>query len=330
MTTLQPIAASARNEQAEMVRELLNPHWPEARWDVSGAFAGDIVLARIHRFFREQFGFSLFSHVHGAPPCLWAGGRVKSQFLSRPQIERIIQVYAATGISISATFTNVRISQEMLGNGLGNFILDCLSRHNQAGANGVILSEEILASHVRKEHPGLRLIASVVKIAKEQGKGNADYYRRLAETYDKVMVHPDDNFNLGLLGQLEDKDKYEILVNEQCIRACQMRVRHYEGISDQYIDPFDLAPSDEGQAMINRNRCMDFHRLLTPDSPARTLVLSTNEVKRIYDLGFRNFKIQGRGLNNDMLMGYQLLRWVLSQNPARDHLTARLLQTILA
>jgi hypothetical protein len=82
MTTLQPIAASARNEQAEMVRELLNPHWPEARWDVSGAFAGDIVLARIHRFFREQFGFSLFSHVHGAPPCLWAGGRVKSQFLT--------------------------------------------------------------------------------------------------------------------------------------------------------------------------------------------------------------------------------------------------------
>jgi hypothetical protein len=325
---MSPACPSTPNGH-DAARKLLNPHWPEARWDVSGAFAGDLVLARLHRFAREQLGLILFSQVHGAPPCLWAGGRVKQQFLGRQAIERIIRGYEAVGVSVCATFTNVEIPPDRLGNGLGNFILACLSQYNPAGNNGVILCEETLADHVRREHPGLRRIASVVKIAKEQGKGNADYYRRLADRYDKVMVHPDDNVNLDLLAQLEQKDKYEILVNEQCILGCQMRTRHYEGISAQYVDPFDLTPSEEGQAMLARNRCLDLRRLLPPDSPARTLVLSTHELRQLYELGFRNFKIQGRGLNNDQLLGYQVLWWTLNQDPDVDHLTARLMQTML-
>ena len=58
-------------------------------------------------------------------------------------------------------------------------------------------------------------------------KGKIDVYKKLAEEYDEVMVHPDDVLNYDLLEKIEDKERHILLVNEYCIRNCPLRAFHY-------------------------------------------------------------------------------------------------------
>jgi hypothetical protein len=304
---------------------LINPNWPDARWDVSGAFIYDRELTSFHDFFLRGHGFKLFSLVHGAPLCLWNSGRVKWQFHRKPhEIERTVLDYARRQIALDATFSNSLLEPKHLDDIRGNLILEMLDQANPTGGNGVIISSELLAEHVRRRHPGLKLVASVVKVTEEDGRGKLDYYRSMAARYDKVMIHPDDNFNLDLLTQLEDKDKYEILVNEPCLRHCQRRKAHYRLLSRFSLNLLDTEVESELTGVMEQNGCSDPVRLLLSQD-RRTLTLSTNEIKRLYDIGFRNFKIQGRGLANPTAVILEMVRLMLTHDPDHDHQVARCL-----
>ena len=97
------------------------------------------------------------------------------------------------------------------------------SRHNPTGRNAVILASDLLREHIRKEYPTLKIVSSILKITNGGGKGKLDTYKRLADEYDEVMVHPDDVLNYDLLEQIEDKERHILLINEYCIRNCPIR-----------------------------------------------------------------------------------------------------------
>ena len=59
----------------------VNPLWPEADWDVSGAFVNDRELLSFFDFCKEKLGYEPFHMVHGAPLCMWNSGRVLKQLL---------------------------------------------------------------------------------------------------------------------------------------------------------------------------------------------------------------------------------------------------------
>jgi collagenase-like PrtC family protease len=308
---------------------LLNPQWPKAQWDVSGAFTFDGLFLLLHDFMMKQTGLKPFSQVHGAPTCKWNGGRLKTNIFSQDTIDGLIKSYSDRGMAVHATFTNYNITESLLEDSLGNLILECLQRHNQTGNNGVILSDELLASYVRAKHPSLKLIASVTKIAKEKGRGKVDYYRSLEAAYDRIMIHPDDNLHPEVLAQLENKAKYEVLINEPCIRNCQQRVYHYQMLSDGHTDFLDYSMTKRLIARLSKNDCENIRRLTISPSD-RTLILSTSELKGIYDLGFRNFKIQGRGMTNDQAMLFELSRWLFTRDPSLDYLIPRLMMAFMS
>lgn len=323
-----PAAHSPSAKTANPYAILLNPNWPEAKWDVSGAFIYDPMLWRLHDYFAGNFHLRLLDSVHGAPACHWNGGRVLNNTMNREETEQALGAYARRGIPVHLTFTNYNIDAKMLADRFGNDLLDQLDKHNPTGRNGVILSEEQLAAHVRARHPRLQRIASIVKIVKENGKGNPDYYRRLASAYDRVMIHPDDNFDLELLAKLEDRDKYEILINEACVRNCRRRQLHYQCLSDRGGDMLDFDLEKQVSDVVKQNDCHNLDDLLF-STHRRTLILSTSELKRIYDLGFRNFKIQGRGMGSPMAMMLELHRRMFSNDRDADHLVFRVLADFL-
>jgi hypothetical protein len=326
----KPVAAPAVPAPVPDARyqKLLNPLWPEARWDVSGAFAYDLLLMKFHDFFQRGHGVRLLTAVHGSPLCLWNGGRQKWNFrMERDAIEQTIRNYDFRAIPLELTFSSTIIHPQHLQDFRGNFILDLLSACNRSRANGVIVCEETLAEHVRKHHPTLRLIASVVKVSKEDGKGKLDYYRRLAERYDKVMIHPDDNFNLELLAKLENKEKYEVLINESCIRDCPVRKRHYQILSELGNNLLDSTLNAQETQLRQNNGCENLNDLLF-DSRRRTLILSTEEIKRIYELGFRDLKIQGRGMESESGLAIELFRLMFNHSPECDHLAARMMHRL--
>lgn len=310
-------------------RSLINPDWPEAQWDVSGAFTFDPMFMHFHDFMFKKTGIRFLTQVHGAPTCHWNGGRLKTNIYEQDKVDDLIRNYNDRGISVRATFTNYNITEKLLEDSFGNLLLDSLHKHNQTGQNGVILCEEILRKHIRTKYPELAVIASVTKIAKDNGSGNLDYYRSLEPDFDRIMIHPDDNLRPELIAQLENKDKYEILVNEPCLSNCKIRRLHYQLLSDCHSDFLDYSRAKKVAAHLGGHDCCNIQRLTLSDKE-RTTVLNTIELKRIYDLGFRHFKLQGRGAGSDQSLLFEFARWFFTHDPAYDYLVPRLMLAFMS
>lgn len=285
--------------------QYVNPLWPEAQWDVSGAFVNDRELLAFFDFTKDSLGFEPFHLVHGAPLCLWNSGRVVKQLLRTGEELRAAGLeYEKRAISVYLTFSNLLLQEEHLSDPMGNALCTFFSRHNPTGRNGVILASEALLRHVRENYPELRCISSILQITNSGGRGKPEAYQRLAEQYDEVMVHPDDVLNADLLAQLEEKDRYICLVNEYCIRNCPLRPYHYKTLSEEALNfiAYDGRAFDKAQA---GNGCRDLNRMLTS---LGVLALNVPEIQRLYDMGFRHFKLQGRGHTNASAILFDLIR----------------------
>ena len=91
----------------------LNPSWPDAVWDVSGAFVNDRELVAFHDFCTQLLGFIPFSIVHGAPLCAWNSGRVLKHLLrDTEEIRTAGLAYERRNISLYLTFTNLLLGKE--------------------------------------------------------------------------------------------------------------------------------------------------------------------------------------------------------------------------
>lgn len=296
----------------------VNPLWPEADWDVSGAFANDRELLAFFDFCKEALGFEPFRLVHGAPLCSWNSGRVVKRLLrSAEEIRNAGLEYEKRGITVYLTFSNLLLREEHLGDALGNAICTFFSRHNPTARNGVILANDLLLNHIRKEFPSLRCISSILQIVNSGGRGKRDAYLRLAEQYDEVMVHPDDVLNYDLLESLSDKDRYICLVNEYCIRNCPLRPFHYKSLSQESLNFLGY----DGRAFEKRqiaNGCRDLPRMLT-DPRLGVLALNTPELRRLYDMGFRHFKLQGRGHANASAILFDLIRLLFRADAPQEN-----------
>ena len=308
--------------QAGGAASVLNPLWPDAEWDVSGAFSNDRELLLFHDFFRQVFGVRVPALVHGAPLCLWNSGRVLPKLIcTAEQIRDAGLAYTRRGISVDLTFSNHLLTEKHLADETGNAILKFFERNNPARGNGVIMASDALYGHVKKNYPTLRTVSSIIKVTVEHGRGKLDYYRRLAERYDKVMIHPDDAWNFDLLEKLEDKSRYEILVNEYCVRNCRIRHLHYRSLSNSALDYFG-AKDTEFDKLFPNNGCSDMRGLMCdPDHGSSALAL--DEIRRLHELGFRKFKVQGRGMANAGGSIFDLLRLTLRDDAPGENFMHR-------
>ena len=296
----------------------LNPGWPDAVWDVSGAFVNDRELIAFHDFCSLLLGFSPFNIVHGAPLCTWNSGRVLKHLMRDAEEIRAAGLeYEKRNIALYYTFTNLNLKEEHMSDPLGNALLTFATNHNPTGRNAVIMASDALLEHVRAKFPTLRTVSSILKITNGGGKGKLEAYQRLAEKYDEVMVHPDDVLNYELLEKLEDKERYILLVNEYCIRQCPLRAYHYSSLSQMALKYFghDSSDFDAKQAT---NGCRDIGTLFTHDKHS-VLALNTPEISKLRELGFRHFKMQGRGHANGSSILFDLLRLVLRNDALNEN-----------
>lgn len=294
----------------EVQSPYVHPSWPEAVWDVSGAFADDRELASFFDYCKQVLGFEPFHIVHGSPLCEWNSGRVVSHILCDPlDVREAGLAYAQRGIAVYLTLTNLLLEQKHLNDPVGNALCKFFSQLNPTQRNAVILASDALRDHIRSKYPSLRLVSSILKITNDFGKGKLDVYRRLADEYDEVMVHPDDVLHPELLEQLENKDKYILLINEYCIRNCPIRHLHYRELSQTSLTylSHDAREFEEKQA---KNGCRNISAMLANNRHS-VLALNEQEMKTLYDLGFRHFKIQGRGHSNAVPLLTDLLRLCL-------------------
>ncbi len=293
---------------------LINPRWPTAVWDVSGAFAFDREVLAFYDFCKQQLGINgIFSIVHGAPLLTpWNSGRViPALSCTTQEIEAAIIAYAQYNISLYLTFSNTRLEPHHLDNAFSNNVCEAVVKLNPTNKNAAIVSSDLLNEHIKKNYPSLKRINSILKITAERGKGKLDIYQRYLEEFDEVMVHPDDVVDTDFLDKIPmaDRSRCILLINEYCIRNCPIRHIHYDSLSRLSIDPCANDPYDFPK-LQQGNGCLNLHHALT-HAKHGVLAQSTLELEHLYAMGYTHFKLQGRGLGNGIAQLVHLLQYTL-------------------
>lgn len=323
-----PLAASA-----------LHPDWPQARFNISGMFTQHRLIFELLETMEQAFDCHLpIESVHGAPAVLWNAGRPSRAHFSPAAFKTMLQTLYSRNIGYFPTFSNHLLDSNDLNDPRCNEILDCISE--RPDLNGVIVTTDLLSNYIAKRHPSLRQIASIIRVTFDRGEGRADYYQSLGQRFYRYVVHPDDCRDLQLLDQL-DRDKAEIIVNENCAIHCTNRVRHYEAharwqkaySSNQPAVGLDSMGFLAQQQLVEQEMTRVKAACLAPLDQAclvkrkRSCNLSDGEMKAVYDLGFRHFKLQGRG-DAPVFYAYDLVRFMLDPHVVAPHVFKKLLHTI--
>ena len=319
------------------LKQVLNQNCPEADWTIPALFNLEEAFVGLLNEVRRIFGIQLpISSVYGCYPVMWTGGKSNlRQYTTigntRDSFEMNFDLYRMNHIDVDILFNNPLIEKEHLDDPACNYLLEVVTGQDNPN-NGVIVANEILSNYIRKKYPDLKQTVDIVKAELDYptsenglGKRPAEYYKELSKRYDRVVVHPDDNFNKDLLEELStDPDKYVILVNESCTIGCEARDLHYidvaryylnnwkggfhfgdfESIDSKYNTPYGICPAEK----YFPNTTVEVKKTVE-----RQNQLTQEELKEIYDMGFRHFKLHGRDLTAVTLM-YDITRYILEND----------------
>lgn len=288
-----------------------NPSIPEARWNVPGLFVFDDIYFDLWEIDEEYYSGKPPVHsISGSRSVRWNSGRVTKSCSNAGATKEIyrnrLEAYKAFGVNCFYTFSNNLITKADLNDKECNEMLEAMAETAHKG-DGVILSSELLSNYLHQNFPTLKQKVSVIKSDVERQKvRSAQWYNDLAQRYDIVVLQPDDNFNLELLSDLNDKKRFELLVNEACVRDCPYRKQHYDAMSKVALGGYrDFAPMEQYSGI--GNRCGQFN-YSHPDRSKRPSKVScrmkNSEVAELYDMGFRYFKLQGR--TNPVKLAYDI------------------------
>ncbi len=307
---------------------LLHPDWPEVKWNISGLFNYRPLINFLTQMMRNQNISNVLDSFHGSPDLLWNGGRVNANVKNYPDAEKYFKALNDLGIGVFLTFSNAVLEEKHLSDEESNRLLDCLDE--KCGLNGVIIVSDLMSDYIRKKKPGLKRICSVVKSFIENRDGDIEWYKEMENRFDRVVVHTDHMFDLDLLDKL-DRSKAEILVTEECIYKCPNR-KHHQTLNSvyniaQYEDKTKADEVFEQIKTIRETKCSGGSGILNKEKNTKLLrscFLTHDEVKTIYDMGFRKFKISGRR-RTIYGMAWNVLNFVF--NPDLAYTFARILYT---
>jgi hypothetical protein len=270
---------------------LIHEDWPEVKWNISGLFHYRIFLKILINSLNSHDILHVVGSFHGCPDLIWNGGYLNANV---PNVDSIkfFRRLNEHGMGVFMTFSNVALEKKHLSDVESNLLLERLDE--KSGLNGVMVANDLLSDYIREKKPGLKQICSMEKSIIENPDGDIEWYKKMQERFDRVAIHTNHIFDLDLLDKL-DRDKTEILVNDECSYKCPTRKQHLELISR-----FNIARSKEvadGLKKIKQSLCTgEFHTTSEDKNPAhvRSCFLKHGELKTIYDMGFRNFRICGR------------------------------------
>ena len=277
--------------QTQKEDSVLHPDWPEAKWHISGLYHYRVFLRILTNQMNGNKLLSSLGSFYGCPDLPWNGGHLNAN-VPCTDSRQFINALNKNNMGAFLLFSNLALEKQHLSNPKANQVLEQLDE--SSGLNGVIVVSDLLSDYIRQKKPGLKQICSYEKGLFENPEGNLDWYKRMQERFDRVIVFPDHVFNLDLLDQL-DRERTEILVNDECLFRCPVRRRHLTAISR-----FNIQPSPqllEELKDIKQHHCAgEFAIISEKKNPAhvRPCFLRYSELKTIYDMGFRHFNISGR------------------------------------
>ena len=233
--------------------------------------------------------------IYGSPEgALWNGGRT-SDGTAEP--EKVLELLNKYGISPRLTFSNSLIEEKHLTDAYCNSLCAFFEK-NSATRCGIIVHSDLLLDYLGQKYPDLYYVSSTTKVLTDF----ADFEKECArDEFDYVV--PDFRLNKAFdrLGGLswEHRRKVEFLCNECCYIGCADRKLCYDFVSLKNL--FEDCPDFVCRAPHGSDGYV-FSRAM--ENPS---FIGTEDIRNVYlPMGFTNFKIEGRGLGNAMILEFLL------------------------
>ena len=251
-------------------------------------------------------GYRIGSVYGTFPGAIWNGGRTVFGITGKQDIESILQTYNKKGVPVRFTWTNSLLEEKHLYDTYCNLIMKLADN----GLNQVLVNTPVLERYIRDNYPGYPLISSTTKRITDE----AVLLSELEKDYYLVVLDYDLNHNEAVLKAVEPyAGRIEILVNEVCYPGCVKRSEHYKQQSQMQLE-FDVhtgfpCPHNTQERLFKD--CME--------QPA---FISNEEIGRLAERGFVNFKIVGRGMPQNFVEEAYL--YYLVREEHRDFVRSRI------
>lgn len=276
-------------------------------WNVGSLFCHENVIKKILsicNFYNASHGIK---YVFGSIPSLMAGGRIPPMEMDANDAVKTLDWHIQNGIACRLTLSNPHLTEkDVKSDAVNAELLGWLNRHPLPNAkNGVILSSDVLARHIRDQYPNLDVVLSILRPAYETGYGKdkdtLEWYSKMLQSdlYDIVVVNGAKLYEDGFMESLPFKDKVELIACHDCVRNCPRAKAHYEGM---LACSLALYRNDEAKAAAGMARCdsvLQDCRAWKRIHPTDTAAYSEDEIKKLASMGFKHFKIAGRTASDD-------------------------------
>ena len=125
---------------------LLNPDWPEVKWNISGLFHNR-VFVRIFIAVMEKENIShVIDSFQGCSDLIWNGGHANANVPNYPDSAEFFKKQLNDlGIGVFLTFSNTALEKKHLSDPDSNRLLECLDE--ACGLNGVIVASDLMSNY---------------------------------------------------------------------------------------------------------------------------------------------------------------------------------------
>lgn len=229
------------------------------------------------------------------PPALWNGGRTLGGSTTYEFVKAVIKEFNDRNVPIRYTFTNPTLTEKDLKDPFCNRI----TKLAENGFNELIVNLPFLEDYIRKNYPKYPLISSTVK----QIEDYDDLMREFEKDYKLVVLDYNWNNDFEKLDKIpkELRSRCEILICPYCTPHCKRRKEHYIVLGEAQRlccrQAVSAAPQESSavQKAIEFN-CPNTGYNFYEIQHYSTFVTNEDIYSRYLEMGFCNFKIEGRVL----------------------------------
>ncbi len=267
-------------------------------WRVPSLFHYDDIIFLLLDDLKQLGIKPTINSVYGSVKTSWGGGRPSGwPDVEKKAAESTIHRHNENQTSCCFTFSNYHITKEDLEDKTANLLLEVASEGSFQ--NYAIVSSDLLADYIREKFPKIKLISSVLKpiYEIENFQDTPQYYNDLCKRFDRVTLRPELSFDYNFLKKLTNKDKIDLIVNQDCLPNCPLYRKHYDFYSEV----------ERGIKQRSEDFCHLEKRKV--EAVYNTSLLSNQDMDKMIQLGFKNFKLKGRSLTKSQvidLLGYYI------------------------
>ncbi len=319
----------SEQEALQKLRFIIEHDMPEARWTVGGAMRYDRSLMNIASFFARSLGVRGIHAVGAVVPCRWSlDWFVQRRPVAVAEYTAALERYAHAGMGVTLVFDNPFIREEDLADSYALQLVQELYKRDRVRLNAVCVASDVLAERLRALLPHLPIHCHMNRLVVEQGRRTSALYNKLAGRYKRVCLHSADAAKPSVLAGIAEPARFDVVMNDSCLRTCPVRGEHLRLLSAMRRDPYGVDAMRQRSELLARVGCHKIDAAALQQKASCNL--SREEAHALYAAGFRSFIVQSQQFRNEMTLLWDIFQCLFHATPELSNKVALIATSAMA